>query len=231
MLSHAKKSNLRSIYSAREKAPTLVDGSQLKKGPLRCLEDAHTIAVAGSVVNARSGNDLYKYASGPMVAGSGATPCCATRAPGRSLTCSGYFKRRPSWHGGRSNRCSTHLRKRPQAADVGVLPQGPAFDLLRELSTRQPAPASVPVPLSPHPVRDPTMKLIECEWCSSPAAAEVCAQWTLFDFDEAYACDTHVPYAENRFRRRLVDGQPPVDLWVTWWDVGAHYFSVPSPSS
>jgi len=60
----------------------------------------------------------------------------------------------------------------------------------------------------------------ECEWCSSPATATVHAQWSLVDFDEAYACDDHIRQARIRFWNRLVDGQRPVDLWATHWDVG-----------
>jgi hypothetical protein len=70
------------------------------------------------------------------------------------------------------------------------------------------------------------LELIECEWCSSPASCLVHAQWTLFDWDDAYACDVHASHAQNRFWRRLVDNQPPVDVWVTWWEPGAHYVPV-----
>jgi hypothetical protein len=56
----------------------------------------------------------------------------------------------------------------------------------------------------------------ECEWCQRPASFQVHATWTMFDFDDSLACDVHRPHAENRFWRRLVDGQPPVELFVAY---------------
>lgn len=55
----------------------------------------------------------------------------------------------------------------------------------------------------------------ECEWCPRLAVVTVHAQWTLFDFDDALACNEHREAATRRFWNRTVDGQKPVDVWST----------------
>lgn len=74
------------------------------------------------------------------------------------------------------------------------------------------------------------MSELECSWCNSPATCTVHAQWTVFDWDDEYACGEHVWIARRRFENRLVDGQRVVDVWVTYWNVGlVHVPAVDSP--
>jgi len=66
------------------------------------------------------------------------------------------------------------------------------------------------------------MKLPECGWCTAPAVGTVHAQWTIFDFDDAVACEEHMLAAQSMFWRRWVDNFPPADVWITFWDVDNH---------
>jgi hypothetical protein len=57
----------------------------------------------------------------------------------------------------------------------------------------------------------------ECGWCHAPAIGEVHAQWTIFDFVDYNVCAEHVDQAQMWFWRKTVDGERPVDVWMTFW--------------
>jgi hypothetical protein len=59
-----------------------------------------------------------------------------------------------------------------------------------------------------------------CEWaeCAAWAIGEVHAQWTVVDFVSYAACEEHYEWMVEWLWKRHVDGQPPADVWVSWWD-------------
>lgn len=59
-----------------------------------------------------------------------------------------------------------------------------------------------------------------CEWsdCQEDATCAVHAQWTVVDFVEYAACTSHADHMCAVLARRRVDGELPVDVWITPWD-------------
>lgn len=58
-----------------------------------------------------------------------------------------------------------------------------------------------------------------CSWegCEHPAVGEAHAQWTVVDFIEYPGCMNHLDEMRQVLAERLVDGELPVDVWLTWW--------------
>jgi hypothetical protein len=64
-----------------------------------------------------------------------------------------------------------------------------------------------------------TTRSEECCWkdCEAKADAEICAQWTIFDFDSWACCLEHQQRMFSVIARKRVDGLPPAELYTKWY--------------